>query len=308
MKSTVPALIVALAMLEVDAFADCGTPKECFAKAMSSMRNGGAPAEWARLFEAACNGGHGEACLHRGVYETESGAGAEAAQRFHGRACQLNAKEGCQNFGFQHLESGRYGPARIAFIKGCALGLALSCSKLGKIYRLGLGVEKDADAADVYYRQACEGGEDFSCMFVWERTRLGRGSARPDAVAAVALLRRYCNREIWNACGELGWAYFRGDGVAKDVGEGLRLLDVACQHEDQDACHRLARRYSLGEGVPADGARAFEMFARTCAKQHRAACNSLGAEYLEGINVKKDVEKARTLYEWACRMSTATRA
>ncbi len=89
-----------------------------------------------------------------------------------------------------------------AYKKGCDLGNAEACYKLGNMYKKGNGVARDDYKAAKLYRKACNNGHAFSCTW-------------------------------------LGWMYSEGKGVEKNLEEAKRLYKKACDKKDAEGCKYL---------------------------------------------------------------------
>jgi TPR repeat protein len=162
------------------------------------------------------------------------------------------------------------------FSRECeALGEVSSCSLLGVLLELGLGVHADHARARTLYRSACDAGNQRACgnlgglllagavpgappdgaLALLQRgcdagygrpcAHLGRiyneGTLVPRApVVAASWFERACQRGAATACVGLADLIERGD-VAAAPAHGLELLVVACAHGDEEGCARLAR-------------------------------------------------------------------
>ncbi|MEO1479023.1 MAG: tetratricopeptide repeat protein, partial [Bacteroidota bacterium] len=129
------------------------------------------PSEQARLefLLFACQGGLIEECLLRGTAGWKT-APAEAARLFR-VACDGGSAGGCTFLGYLHQEGlGVAEDAEAAarlYRQGCDGGNAGGCTFLGYLHQEGLGVAEDAEAGARLYRQGCDGGNADGC------TRLG---------------------------------------------------------------------------------------------------------------------------------------
>jgi TPR repeat protein len=57
---------------------------------------------------------------------------------------------------------------------------------------------------------------------------------------ALTFLRRACDGKNAQACGDLGYLYMRGEGVARDPGMARRLFKQSCDGGYAQACKMLS--------------------------------------------------------------------
>lgn len=107
------------------------------------------------------------------------------------------------------------------------------------------------------------------------------------------------------ACGRLGWAYERGEGVPRDEGRAATLYARACEGGDAWACNQLAFLYDGGRGVPEDPARAAALHRRACEAGLARACSNLGFLHEKGRGAPADAAAAARWYERAAAAGDA---
>ncbi len=113
----------------------------------------------------ACEGGHVDECLRRGLARWE--ITPMDAARLWRVACDGGHARGCTDLGYLH-ENGLgmdrdYAEAARLYRQGCDGGNAFGCSYLGDLFELGNGVALDLVEAEKLYRQGCEGGHSWGC-------------------------------------------------------------------------------------------------------------------------------------------------
>lgn len=126
-------------------------------------------------------------------------------------------------------------------------GSALAYFEIGKMYKDGLGLEKNMQTAIEY----------------WEFAR---------------------EKEVRIASLELGCAYLRGTGIPKNMGLALQYLEEAAEGNIEFACYLLADTYFVGKGVPQDTKKG-TYYIKKCEELGPCppACHLLGQFYLNGI-------------------------
>jgi TPR repeat protein len=206
-----------------------------------------------------------------------------------------------------------------------------SCFQLGR----QLDEAKDTAGAITAYERSCERGGDGGCFnagFLWKHRD------PPDHARAVAAFQRGCSDGEAASCNELGLAYRRGQGAAKDPAQAQRAFKTACDGRLGIGCDNLAELYEVGEGVAKDLDHALRLYKQACdldesedtadacelagnmlqadggrrdpklaASYYAKACErtasrcfGLAISYVKGVGVAKDLAKARELYRRAC--------
>ncbi|MEO1470008.1 MAG: tetratricopeptide repeat protein, partial [Pseudomonadota bacterium] len=233
------------------------------------------PSEQARLefLLLACEGGLTGECLRRGTAGWET-APAEAARLFR-VACDGGNALGCTNLGFQHVRglgvAADAGAAARLYRQGCDGGHAAGCTNLGVLHRHGLGVAADAGAAARLFRQGCDGGNARGCTNLGYLHEQGLGVAA-DAGAAARLFRQGCNGGHARGCTNLGVMHGNGHGMEADPATAVALYRRACEGDHGRGCAYLGQNLRDGIGVAVDRVAAGAAFAQACALGFEDAC------------------------------------
>ncbi len=148
-----------------------------------------------------------------------------------------------------------------------------------------------------------------------------------------------CASRVAGACVQLGQAYFRGDGIPKDLDRALEFFSRACDGEDTkgcglligygwradgkvsaravallsaacnggkaEDCHSLGRAHAWGLGAPKDEMRGAELYKQACDSGFGSGCVSLAYAYKRGEGVTKDLSHAAQLFEQSCTRRVA---
>lgn len=161
-------------------------------------------------------------------------------------ACKSGDATACATVGEAYAEKGgRYGDDGVAedyFERGCKLGVARSC------YRLGWIATNTSDA-----------------HFSWKR--------------ALPAFEQACQGNVPEACNEAGKAYFGGVSygdtiIEENDAKAAPLLERGCSGGVMESCANLAATLRDGKGVSHDPARARELVARACAGGYARACQT----------------------------------
>jgi ankyrin repeat protein len=110
------------------------------------------------------------------------------------------------------------------------------------------------------------------------------------------------------ACGQAGWAYYKGQGAREDDARALALFRRGCETaltKNEWCCGMTGILHVEGSSVPKDPAEGARWLAKGCEtkdpkRADEQACNRLGLLYAEGRGVAKDVARARALFKRAC--------
>lgn len=110
------------------------------------------------------------------------------------------------------------------------------------------------------------------------------------------------------ACGQAGWAYYKGEGAKQDAVKALALFRTGCESALTThawCCGMAGIIYVEGTAAPKDPGEGARWLARGCetADPKRAdeqSCNRLGLLYAEGSGVPRDLARAQTLFKRAC--------
>jgi tetratricopeptide (TPR) repeat protein len=105
--------------------------------------------------------------------------------------------------------------------------------------------------------------------------------------------------------GNLGFLYFKGQGVARDYAKARELWEKAADKGDARAMSYLGQVYANAHGVARDYAKARERYEKAAAKGEAEAMSYLGFLYEKGEGVVRDYAKAREWYEKAAAKGDA---
>jgi hypothetical protein len=226
----------------------------------------------ADMFEAACKGGLGEACLARVRQSEHRRQDLESAHRSEllTRGCELNSGEACSEIGFgyarQYASKENVAHAISFLRRGCILGDSAACTQL----------------ADYLKRQ---GPAKIPLMPLYERacefdTR-GGGCNVARVEDGFQDGERYlwtCKKVSRDACVKAGLLYARGRGV-KQIGGyftldtsgvkenpmlALEAFQAGCDKGDVHSCSQMAMLYYQGKGVRKDESRAVKLWTAGC--------------------------------------------
>jgi len=128
---------------------------------------------------------------------------------------------------------------------------------------------------------------------------------RGDVSTAFRLLKPAAEAGDSDAQANLGYLYARGQGVAKNQQEAMRLFLLSANQGNAVGMNALAFGYRHGTGVEANLTQAVHWFCRAAVSGDPRGLNNLGTMYSEGQGVDRDVAEARDLWRQAAERGNA---
>ena len=104
------------------------------------------------------------------------------------------------------------------------------------------------------------------------------------------------------AIGRMGMHYLEGEGLEKDVGKGLEMLERAGRKGDGGALYYLGCSYRDGNGVEQDFKKAVAYLKRSAGRKEPSACEALGDIYSTDEYGLHSARKAAKWYLKGARM------
>lgn len=148
--------------------------------------------------------------------------------------------------------------------------------------------------------EKCQYSKDMAaCNNLGNAYSKGKGVAK-DPNKAAQFYQKACDGGIMVGCTNLGSNYQKGEGVAKDLDKAAQLYQKACDGGEMFGCIYLGHCYQEGNGIVKDPEKAVKLYQKACDGGEMQGCSSLAITYEEGRGVTKDLSKAAQLYEKAC--------
>ena len=137
-------------------------------------------------------------------------------------------------------------------------GYSIAAHQLGKCYRDGVGVQRDAEKAVEWFRRSAAHGNDCSEYALGKLLlELGKPAEGIDHLARAAA------QENQYAQYRLGKVYLTGEQTKKDVDAAISYLGRAADHGNQYAQYTLGKLYLMGQDVPKDNELAVQYLTRS---------------------------------------------
>ena len=104
---------------------------------------------------------------------------------------------------------------------------------------------------------------------------------------------------------DLGCAYFKGDGVAKDEVEAMKWWRKAAEQGHAGAQYNLAYGYAIGSGVTKDVVESFKWCHKAAEQGNVIAQYILGLDYRAGTGTSRNYEEAAKWHQKAAEQGLA---
>jgi uncharacterized protein len=176
-------------------------------------------------------------------------------------------KGGTANVGKKHGQAVSY------YLKACDLGENRGCTYAAAYFKSGNSIKKDEVRAIGLYKKACDRKGMEGC--------LGAGSlykGKKDYVNSVMYFRQACNLGNDMSCSKIGYWYKQGRYLPKDPSKAAKFLAKACMMRTSRAfeCIDVGKMFLDGYGVKKDISKAKKYLKRACIKMtSQEACTVL---------------------------------
>jgi TPR repeat protein len=127
------------------------------------------------------------------------------------------------------------------------------------------------------------------------RTSSRKQTERWDASEAAKWYQNAAEQGDANAQSNLGWLYFKGQGVSQSNKEAVKWYRKAAEQGDAAAQSNLGWMYETGKGVPQDAENAVKWYREAAKQGYAAAQSNLGAMYGNGKGIAHNDVLA---YKW----------
>ncbi len=296
----------------VTKFYQCGTSKpapacsaetpEVCSKLAFEKEKAGDMAAARELYGKGCDAGHAGSCNDLGVLLLEGRGGsadpAAATAKFN-QACDGKDGNACKNLGIAHTDADppKHDAAAEAFQRACDLKHAGGCIELGRSHLEGRGVPRDQDKAVSFFEVACGLGSHQGCGAQGLYLILGKP---PNVEKGLKLVTEACDKDVGEACRNLGVLHRDGHVPPKDPVKAFGLFERACGLKDGGGCNAVGFAAERGLGTKRDLDGAIQHYTKACELGEMLGCMNLGIAHRDGLGVPKDAAKAFSMLDKAC--------
>ena len=158
---------------------------------------------------------------------------------------------------------------------GAAMGCAHSKGALGRCFFNGFGVAADVAKGLALARESAAAGSCFGQYVVGACYYNGHGGVVKDYAEAARLYRLAAAQGHATAQSNLGFMFYKGQGVAQDHAEAVRLYSLAAAQGYAIAQFMLGLMFEYEKGVAQDRAEAIRWYRLAAAQGHANATASL---------------------------------
>ncbi len=141
---------------------------------------------------------------------------------------------------------------------------------LGKLYRDGMGVERDTLQAVIWFSKAVEQNNSYAA-YALGKLYLSGEDVPKDTEKALHWLQRSANLGNEYAQYRLGMVYLTGEDTPKDVVKAIEQLEASAKQGNQYAQYQLGKLYLLGKEVERDEEAAVYWFTLSAAQGNEYA-------------------------------------
>lgn len=172
------------------------------------------------------------------------------------------------------------------------------CGQNGRMMARGVGGYKDERSALLYLKKACEWENEDACgeLGFYQQYQ----TFPPEEPGEIEwLFLSTCHAGKMRACIDLGYMFRDSESELLHTHAAV-LFQKACEANEQEGCFELGEAYFKGHGVPQDDAKGLKIDTEACHAKYAWACYLLGSRYRDGLGVPPDQYKAVLLLDDAC--------
>ena len=225
----------------------------------------------------------------------------EASSKWYRLAILQGETRSMANLANNEAEAGNHAEARRLNELAAEHGETHGLIGLGRMYRIGAGVEASPATALNYFREAWEAGDPLAAYWIGTLLMRGDGNRRDPALgrewlekAALAGCNEICT-QLGNDC-EYGT-----NGAEKNPLMAIEWYRLGAERGDVECQKCLGAIHLSGDGIPKDGAEAVTWLKRAAVQGHRVAQRILGLAYLWGLDVIRNPRFGRKWLERAAQ-------
>jgi TPR repeat protein len=189
-----------------------------------------------------------------------------------------------------------YQKALELYYESAEKGNAHSQLQLGKMFFLGVGVDRDYKAALEWLQKSAGQGNGEAQAYLGTMHEQGLGLDRDNQQALELYIK---SAEQGNALGQarLAGLYLAGAGVEQNTHEASSLYQKSAEQGNDEAQAYLGHMYEKGLGVNRDIRQAAELYKKSAEQDNALGQLRLGDFYLNGMGVERNPRKAFSWYQ-----------
>ncbi len=191
-----------------------------------------------------------------------------------------------------------YQKALELYYESAEKGNAFSQLQLGKMFLLGVGVDRDYKAALEWHQKSAEQGNGEAQAYLGHMHEQGLGVDR-DIQKALELYKKSAAQG--NALGQarLAGLYMAGSGVEQNLRQAAAWYQRSAEQGNDEAQAHLGHIYEKGLGANRDIHKAADLYKKSAEQDNVLGQLRLGDFYLNGLGVEQNPRKAFAWYQKA---------
>ena len=205
------------------------------------------------------------------------------------------------------------------FSKAAGNGYISAYYYYGKNLLLGIGCQKDANAAYNYLVKAKQNNDYDACYYLGMIYENGLGSkkvnyelaleeyrnaankgdkTKSDAISSINKLQNYVKSNTWL----IGWKYYMGsDGFPTNTNKAVETWRMGANNGDSKCQYYLGLCYAKGMGLEINETEAFNWYLKSAQNGYIDAQYTVGCRYYHGRGVSKSKDKGKYWMEIAAK-------
>ena len=261
------------------------------------------------LYDKACQGGDGHACIYQAAaLAAGRGGKIDTAKATTLRAkaksdldtrCKSDDAEACSLSGVVSEIAADPSNARASYKSGCDAGDLLGCNNLARLDAEGIGGSADLVGALTRFGDLCGKGDGSACdnAAIMESKWPAQLRYGP---RGEAVYKFRCKNAMTTGCSGWGDEKVIGGGSG-DLPKTVESLTRGCDGGASTACVNLGGLLFIGQGAKKDRPHAHELFNKACYAGDPTGCGEGGSLYFSDyVEQPADSVKAMSMLQAAC--------
>lgn len=245
------------------------------------------------LFIKSCISGNKLGCKQLELLDQNYKYTVRPKEKFLKHYCDKGDGKSCFKFALMNYNKTNDKLKKELFTKACDYGYKKSCGYAAYYYN----PINEEQLAKKYLSKGCEYGDYQSCYILGEiyfKNKITKDKA-------IDLFKSSCKGKNSKACLKLGYIYFNGYHVQKNVDKSIQILENDCNKNlGLFSCQFLGIVNYYGETGKINKNLAAEYYKKACQPPFKVGCYKLGQMYESGDGIKLDRIKALDFYQQAC--------
>lgn len=154
----------------------------------------------------------------------------------------------------------------------------------------------DDVSAYILYEIGCKKNYSKACIGQASIYMVGTKGIKRNPIKAFELYLKACENGDGEGCGNIGYAYYWGEGIEKSYANAKLFYEKGCNYKNAYSCFTLGEMYRDVKWVNKDYKKAFFYKEKSCELGYCMGCNYLARMYEIGQGVTQNKKKSAKLY------------